>query len=343
MRRVSRRTAAVDASGVLPGVHGGNAPNGVSGDSDSAKILCSGSARRSLKMSHLTALSRVPARTLRLLEALRLGEIALGIGLLSLGVVFGLDGLTVERLLGLTWFFAGSGLFVAAVYFLNSYLGYEEDLANRRFDGLGTTDRRFFLWACLPATAGFVGVLGLYSTAVLALALGAYALWGLYSWPAVGIKVHPVLGAGIHFVAQLAHFFMGYLAVARADGTTLLIAVYFSLLFVGAYLHHLVIDYEADARICGPLRVSQQRLGSASLAVFAAAAAYWLALAVGGVVPWWQVTPFAVAFVLQVGARRILAEGGGDTQERRLRYRGAYRVFYGLAVVAVVIAKGTYG
>jgi hypothetical protein len=294
-------------------------------------------------MNQLSALHRIPARALRAADALRLGEVALGVGLLSLGALFALESLGPGRLLALAWYFAGSALFVAAVYFLNSYAGYRADLVNRRFDGLERVDPRLFLTGCLAATAGFVVILGMNNPKVLVLALAAFGLWTLYSWPAVGIKAHPLLGAAIHFTAQLFHFFMGWLAVAAADATAALSAVYLALLFVGAYLNHLVIDYEADARAGGPCPVSRASLARASFLVFAAAAGYWVLLGAGGLIPWWQVVPFAAAFVLQAAAQRLLPGEEGEGGRQPLRYRACYRLFYGVAVVVFVGSKVHYG
>jgi len=264
----------------------------------------------------------------------RSAEVLVGTGLLSLGAFAGAAQGDPPRLLHLWIFLAGTTAFVVAVLAINSWAGYRDDSHNPRFASLRGLARDHYRQLGAASATGAALAYTWLSPWTLLLAVLALLLWTVYSTPAWGLKTRPREGAAMHAAGQLCHFYMGWLAFAPLSAASLAPAVYLSLLFVGGYLNHLVLDYAADARAlsgASPPRMERDALQRVSAAVFTLAAA-WLALAwLLGFVGTGLALPFLLAFAAQSGDW-WLARPGGAVEA----YRTRYRLYYGAAAVAWV-------
>ena len=145
-----------------------------------------------------------------------------------------------------------------------------------------------------------------------------------------------------HLAGGILHFLLGYSVGRTIDGRGVAIATFFALIFAAGHLTQEIRDHEGDALngirtnavVFGP-----RRTFAASLALFTAAHALLLLLALEGLLP--RALAFVVAlYAVQLWwSRQALRDGLTYASVCQLQTR--YRALYEVIGVAMVI--GLYG
>jgi 4-hydroxybenzoate polyprenyltransferase len=209
-----------------------------------------------------------------------------------MGAFFALGRLDVASVLGLVALVIGNTCLLAHVFVLNDWAGIEGDdkdphRATRTFRAKGASRNEILalsltLLACSLALFCFLGVASL-GFAVLIVALSA-----AYSAPGLHAKGAPLVNSGLHLAGGTAHFLLGYVAFAPFAWNGFAIGCYFGLVFAAGHLTHEARDYRGD--LMNGIRTNAVAFGQkptllASLALFSAAYALLVGLALTDVVP----------------------------------------------------------
>jgi 4-hydroxybenzoate polyprenyltransferase len=268
------------------------------------------------------------------LTALRLKEIIGKSGFFMVGVLFAQPAITFDNILRSIHFLALCLINGLAIYLLNAYFGYQQDQSNERLVRLRTPERSRLLVAALVfTTVGLVWVC-LFSTRLIIPALIIYVVWIIYSIPN-GLKRVPVLGLVCAFVGQFIHFHLGYLVFADEGLYSILLAVYFALLFAGGHALHEVIDHDADKE--AGLKTSSVYFGRGVLfqvsnGLFALAAACLLVFGWLDLIGWNVVIPYELAFLVQVW---LVANVNKSSNATLFVYRRKYMIVFVVSTVVV--------
>lgn len=233
---------------------------------------------------------------------------------------------------------------VQSIYLLNSYFGADSDKHNHRFRNRTIDDEktasRYLAWS---AAFLFVSVLinAWFQWKGVALILANYILWACYASPKVNLKGHYMFGTGVHFVSGIINFHIGYLTYGNFGEDSLMISIYFSLLFSAGHLHHMVLDYEADFK--AGIRTLAVALGldktmNLSIIVVGVSGIYYIVMGKIGIVG--SVTVLSVAaatlihFILFFIYRPAMKGVIG-----RIRYRNSYRVLHAINLVFIALVN----
>jgi len=267
-----------------------------------------------------------------------------GAGFVALGGILGvLDAGSASPARVATWL-AGTACYVLAVLAFNSWAGHRADRLNPRFAAVRDVPPAAYLRVALPSAALALALDASLAAWTAVLAAAGMATWSLYSAAEGRFKAHPWPGGALHLVAHGCQFYMGYLAFARFSPGSVVIAVYFGIVFVAGYLNHLVLDFDADekALVSSTARPAPASLRRASRWLFVASAAWLAAAALAGLVRPWLAGPLLVAFACQ-GFDWSRSGAAGDPARDRTRYRVYYAgaAFAGLA--AAWLAGGSVG
>jgi len=253
------------------------------------------------------------------------------------GVIFSKPSINIENILQTSLFLGLCLLNGLSVYLINAGLGYKQDRVNERLGELQQVKRSYLLyWGFLLL---FISLTGLYffSPRLLLPAVGVYFIWIVYGLPS-GLKGIPIMGLACAFIGQLLHFHIGYLVFSDWSLHSLLLSIYFSLLFTGGHALHEVIDYEPDKQ--AGLRTSAVFFGRKNLLgvsnyVFVTATVYLIALTAFGIVDWILIIPYCLAFALQLWFMSRVNSAQDNAQ--LFEYRRKYMTAYLFATVAVMI------
>lgn len=224
--------------------------------------------------------------------------------------------------------FAANFLLLIAVYSANSYFGYKADRINPRFkDGLFESPLHYLVVAATTLIGG-VALLGIMNSRLPYLGVLSFLLWVFYSAPG-GAKSRPVLGTLVHLVGQVLQFHLCVLAFTEPTLATLLISIYFGMLFASGHLMHEVKDHESDS--LADIRTNSVTFGTAKVIAFYRVVVlvipmYWLSLWASGFVALGQFLPFLIASVVHAGLTFVLEPG---TE----KYQTVYRILYFVAGV----------
>lgn len=261
------------------------------------------------------------------------------VGFFCIGLPFSVSPFQTIAVSALIVYILGSFAFVLSVYSFNAWAGYPKDQQNPRLQGILQVSRSFHLSLSLSLLCLVLG-LYYYTLPILPLlALPTWCLWAMYSSGKPRLVRRPFVGTFIHFVAQLVHFQLAYQALGSFDKTSVLISVYFSLLFSAGHFYHEVIDYAADhssGKVTGAVSFGMRLILRLSDIFFTLAILYWFVLWQLGFIHTYQFSPFAVAYGLQV-LTYVAMFRGRFTGSRTFSYQTAYRVYYLLAGVAVML------
>ena len=289
-----------------------------------------------------------PARLpLRLLFCIRWDEVFVLQGAPSIGIIFSIPAWTAGNILRAAIFVVASCCLVAHVYALNDWSGIDGDVrdanrAARTFPAKGVSRNELGLLA--DALLGFsLVLLALVGNVPLVLAVTIAGLSALYSTPWFHLKGLPLFNSLLHLVGGTLHFLLGYAAFASIDARGVAIGCFFGLVFAAGHLTHEARDWQGD--LLNGIRTNAVAFGRkrnffAGLALFTAAYALLVALALIGTVPRVLVLA-AVLYPVQLFAslRALRAGLDFDTLSQVQRcYRALYAVIGVMMVVSVQLS-----
>jgi 4-hydroxybenzoate polyprenyltransferase len=249
--------------------------------------------------------------------------------------------LTIEGVVTLLVFAAGSCLLVAHVFVLNDWSGMSSDLRdpNRATGvfmtrGIGRAEIGY-LWVALLTVS--LLLLSQCGSLTLVIALMIAGLSALYSAPASQGKGVPLLNSAIHFVGGVLHFLLGYSVFRSVDARGLEIGCFFAMVFSAGHLIHEVRDLDSDQT--NGIRTNAVTFGkaqgfAAGLVLFTIANVLLVVLAVRGTVPRGLVLVAALYPLHLYWALRALHAGLTFEGVRWLQVR--YRALY--AIVGLMMA-----
>jgi 4-hydroxybenzoate polyprenyltransferase len=166
--------------------------------------------------------------------------------------------------------------------------------------------------------------------------IGVAILGFVYSNPTAPAKGMPIVSSLVHLGGGVLHFLFGYSLFAGVDRRGILVAFYFSLIFVAGHLIQETRDYEGD-RLNGiqtnATRFGQRPTFCAGFLLFTVSYGYLAWLAVAGLVP---LTLGFLVVLYPVHAVLFWRTLGSElTFQSVSRFQAAYRVLYLLIGVAV--------
>ncbi len=275
------------------------------------------------------------AKELRLAEGVLLSGLTLG------AYPFAVDAFEEIHLVALVLLFIGVYTFVISILALNNSAGYYTDKGNSRFQqhSMLSKSQYFYLFLCLVAVA--LGIFFFLDLLLFRLALVVLFLWLVYYWPKRGLKYKPLTGLGVHLVAQVFQFQMGFVLFTDLSIRSWLLGAFFALLWGGAYLNHEVIDHDADKK--SGIKTTTVWLGVdrsiiLSLALFSIGTSMLASLYLLSKVTTSEAIPFFMAYVLHLSLLAYL-RGKGGIRANATSYRNTYRVLYAGAGVIVLLLK----
>jgi len=233
---------------------------------------------------------------------------------------------------------------ISSLYAFNAYQGRKEDKNNERLKALGEVPPHHYL-IYFKVGYAFSLVLGFYvRTELFHLILLLGFLGVAYSLPGIG-KGRPLAGTIIHFFFQMIAFQMGYVFFEPISLNSILLSVYFSLLYMAGHFHHEVIDYEADrlnAITTSAVYFGFSKAVNLSFAFFTLSILYWIGLYVIKVISQTELLIFLTAFVMQLIVYLFNRSHFEISPQRRIQYRTYYRLLYftaGLVLVCCIIYR----
>jgi 4-hydroxybenzoate polyprenyltransferase len=286
-------------------------------------------------------------RAWRLLRTcVRFDEVLVLQGSPLFGALFSIGTPTLENVLMLALFAAGSCCLVAHVFVLNDWAGTNADLRDpnrtrRVFAGEGVPPRVMgsLSVVLLLLTALSLSPFGVRTLAIALAIAGLSALYSLRPFPAKGV---PVFGSLIHLAGGVLHFHLGYSLFGTFGERSLALSAFFALTFAAGHLTQEVRDYDAD-RLNG-IRTNAVTFGRtaafvAGLALFTLADVLLVAMAVCDRVP--RTLALTAPFFFVHLAWSVQTLRAGLTFESIRRVRRRYRWLYvviGVLMLAVTLA-----
>jgi 4-hydroxybenzoate polyprenyltransferase len=278
----------------------------------------------------------------RYFRRLRVVECLIMLGFPLAGVVFAAHEINFHVVSRALLFFLAALLHASSVYSFNSFCGFAADVDNRRLTYVREGRKTGFLvftilFQCLAFLVYFI-----LNSWLALMAAVSFVLWVLYSLPRYGLKNFPVTGTLLHFVSQILHFQMGYLVLLPISRYSLVVSIYFALVFAGGHIHHELIDYEADKRAgirTGAVFFGQKGYLVLYYIVYLSSGLYWVSLYAFNMIRTWELVPFLGAFLLQSGTVLYFRVTRGKQLDFFLANRTLHRIFYFLAGMSYVILK----
>jgi 4-hydroxybenzoate polyprenyltransferase len=228
----------------------------------------------------------------RLLSSIRAGEVLVLQGTPLIGIVFALDAFdpaTIGRALILI---AGSICLVAHVFLFNDWSGIDGDVHDARrkestFLRKGVSQKEVLLLSIAFLLAALV-LLKLLGIATFVVGSSIACLSFLYSAPIFHLKGHPVINSGLHLLGGSLHFLLGYASLAAVGNLSLVISLYFGLVFAAGHCMHELRDCDIDT--LNGIRTNAVAFGRtpmfwSGLGLFFAADALLLTLAISKDIP----------------------------------------------------------
>ncbi len=278
---------------------------------------------------------RLPATAIRLRDTLIFQAPSV------VGVAFVFPGPTAEALVRTGWFLLGGFLLMAHIFAFNDWSDRASDAEGSRRELVkreARHDGRDGLLLAVGLGVAALGILAWLSLALLWIG-GAILLLGVaYSFPVLRFKGKgiPLLSSLLHISGTVLTFLMGTAVFSPIVGRSLLIGGYFALIITAGHLVQEIQDVAGDrstAISTNAVRFGPRQVFWASSALFALSFVYLLGLALAQLIP----TALAVLVVFlpiyAYLAWRTLR--GGLSPERVRRFRGQYRVLFGLLTAAM--------
>jgi len=280
-------------------------------------------------------------KIISILKSARSAEVALMLGFPITGALVAFDLPRQLFSLDLLTFIIATFFLSSAVYSFNGWAGMAEDEKNIRLRDL-KGKRGFFLLSLTVSAIVFIIFYSFLSLFLVVSSLISFTLWMVYSFPKKGFKYRPVLGTLIHFVCQVLHFEMGYSVIKPTDSYSLLVSIYFALLFSAGHINHELIDYEADKEAgiqTGAVYFGKKVWTVISFILFAGATVYLTWISITKVVNIIVVFPFIAAGAIHI-AKKLMTYRFDYSHERFLTERSFYRFTYFVAGILFIVIKG---
>ena len=282
---------------------------------------------------------------LHLFKTLRFFEAFLMTGFFMIALIFAVPDLTWHIIgRGVLTFFAVYFL-VLSIYAFNAFCGKKYDFINERIAFLQNTHpANYFVFSFLFFMAS-VFLFLFIDKSLLFYVITIQFLWIVYSLPFIGMKNFPFAGTVLHLITQIIHFNLVYAVFAPVGTYSVLVSVYFALLFAAGHLHHEVIDYESDIK--SGIKTSAVKFGvrivsALSFLVFLITTVYISMLCILNIVPLYIALPLIAAFLLHLLIFFKVRSAFEVDNSSRLAYQKKYRLFYFFGCVAVVAMKFYY-
>ena len=260
-----------------------------------------------------------------------------------IGAIFTIGALSVDKVLLLAVFAAGSCCLVAHVFVLNDWSGIHGDLndpnrAGRTFSAKGVGRNEFGVFAIILLALSLL-LFALFGEAAVVLALAIASLSALYSAPSIHMKGVPVLNSLLHLVGGTLHFLLGYAAFAAIDRRGVAVGCFFGLVFAAGHLTHEARDCEGDQR--NVIRTNAVAFGRsqgffAGLTLFTAAYVLLVVLAAWGAVPRVLLLA-AVLYPVHLFAS-LRAARAGLSYDSISRLKTCYRALYAVIGIMMVVS-----
>ncbi|MGE3825851.1 MAG: UbiA family prenyltransferase [Bacteroidia bacterium] len=180
-----------------------------------------------------------------LIKSLRLKEIILMTGFSFIGILF-TETQTWNNWLKNITVFVFVLCYVMAVYFLNSFADYENDIQSKRLKIIGNLSKTNYFTLLVVFGILFSLLAISININVFVFCILAFLLWLIYYLPPLRLKSSYLLGTLVHFTAGIFHFHTGYCSYNTYNLGSMAISVYFALLLSVGHFHHEIIDYESD-------------------------------------------------------------------------------------------------
>ncbi|MEQ8189900.1 MAG: UbiA family prenyltransferase [Candidatus Eremiobacterota bacterium] len=276
------------------------------------------------------------------IKILRLGEVFLMSGFPLIGTIFSFTEVSIESLLKICFFSFSTFLMFLSIYTLNSWCGYYYDIDNTRLSYMKNIRPGNLLILCIIFMFLSSALYLIISFKLFIMGIICIFLWLSYSFPKIGLKHVPLAGTILHFLAQIIHFQMGYSLFQNISIQSILISMYFSLLFSAGHLHHEIIDFEADKKACiktGAVFFGKDKILKISSSLFFISAMYLFALYEWKVLQYVELIIFITAYIMQVITQIYLKINMYSEYKMYLKYRTLYRVYYLLAGLSCGLIK----
>jgi len=231
---------------------------------------------------------------------------------------------------------------VLSVYAFNALSGRLSDSKNFRLFALKKVSGSIYLLGFIVFLALSVWLAFLIKPVLLLYVAAIKLLWVIYSMPKIGLKNRILQGTILHFFSQILHFNMVYSVFSDPNQQSVLISVFFALIFAAGHLNHEVIDYEADKSVKLKTTAAAfgiRRTSIMSLSVFLFAQIYLVFLYTSNFIGLYVAMPFWISFFIQLFVfGKHYKEFSYNTQ-KRMAYRNFYRIIYVAACLAILIGK----
>ncbi|MFT7102139.1 MAG: 4-hydroxybenzoate polyprenyltransferase [Bacteroidia bacterium] len=138
--------------------------------------------------------------------------------------------------------------YVMAVFFLNSYAGYEGDAQSERLKYVSKVSKTSYL--LLTVTSIIIFSLCAYSISweLLMVTGSSVMLWFAYYLKPIQLKSILFGGTIAHFIGGALHFHMGYTAFQPANLESVQVSIFFSLILCTGHFNHEMMDAEDDRK-----------------------------------------------------------------------------------------------
>ncbi len=276
------------------------------------------------------------------IKSARSAEVTMMLGFPATGILFAFS--KPEELIKIEIF-----IFIVAIFFLSSAIysynalaGIKEDEENDRLkNDLGSNKKSFFKWSLAVFVTMFIFLFSFIDILLAILSMVSFLLWFLYSFPEKGLKYRPVAGTVIHFTGQIIHFHMGYIILKDMGIHSLLVSVYFAILFASGHINHELIDYEADKAMnvsSGAVFFGKKKWEKVSFMLFLFSTFYLIILMLLKVTEFVICWPFILAGTVH-SVYRLKYLRKDLTRIRFLKERTFYRTVYFLSGAAFLTLK----
>lgn len=182
------------------------------------------------------------------LNALRIKEVALMCGFFIIGSLFSIEAIDNQNLINLWVIVLLSFSIIMSIYSFNAGAGTDKDIHNKRLKNLNAINKSSY-YSISAIFFVLSSILSLYfSFQAIFFVIAIISLWVLYSHRRFGLKQKAIWGTIIHFISQILHFNLGYLAFKQPNIDSLLISIIFAIAFSIGHLLHEIIDSKSDLK-----------------------------------------------------------------------------------------------
>jgi lycopene elongase/hydratase (dihydrobisanhydrobacterioruberin-forming) len=275
-------------------------------------------------------------------KALRINEIFLMSGFFLIGGIFAISRIDYWILRDLFFYFIFCFVIIFSIYTFNAYCGADKDVYNERLKDLKLLNKNSYLIISLIAFLISV-IICLFINIKLYICLFIiYLLWASYSIPNIGFKNVPFIATFLHFLSEIIQFNMVYSLFEPVSKRSILISVYFALIFSGGHLYHEVIDYESDSKASVKtlaLRLGINNAEILAIASFAISSIYWVILYSYDFISFFEYITFLAAFCIQFVSFLYFFNKLKINKNYRIYNQIIYRTVYLLAGLGIIISR----